>query len=146
MVRMRSQVRFLSGAPVKKLKTVNEIRVRNFGAVRRRPVGQVVKTPPFHGGNRGSNPLRVTNLPLHLTAFTFTLKRTVSSAGRAPALQAGGRRFDPVTVHHPHESSVILQIAGWSSSVARRAHNPKVAGSNPAPATNIYCRTRGAVV
>ncbi len=26
-------------------------------------------------------------------------------------------------------------IAGWSSLVARRAHNPKVAGSNPAPAT-----------
>jgi hypothetical protein len=25
-----------------------------------RPVGQGVKTPPFHGGNRGSNPLRVT--------------------------------------------------------------------------------------
>ena len=24
--------------------------------------------------------------------------------------------------------------AGWSSQVARRAHNPKVAGSNPAPA------------
>ena len=24
--------------------------------------------------------------------------------------------------------------AGWSSSVARRAHNPKVVGSNPAPA------------
>jgi hypothetical protein len=28
------------------------------------------------------------------------------------------------------------QIAGWSSLVARWAHNPKVAGSNPAPATN----------
>ncbi len=26
-------------------------------------------------------------------------------------------------------------IAGWSSSVARRAHNPKVTGSNPVPAT-----------
>src|SRR3546814_21198532 len=26
--------------------------------------------------------------------------------------------------------------AGWSSQVARRAHNPKVAGSNPAPATH----------
>ena len=25
-------------------------------------------------------------------------------------------------------------IAGWSSLVARRAHNPEVAGSNPAPA------------
>ena len=24
------------------------------------PVGQVVKTPPFHGGNMGSNPVRVT--------------------------------------------------------------------------------------
>jgi hypothetical protein len=27
--------------------------------------------------------------------------------------------------------------AGWSSSVARWAHNPEVVGSNPAPATNI---------
>ncbi len=28
------------------------------------------------------------------------------------------------------------RVAGWSSQVARRAHNPKVAGSNPAPATH----------
>ena len=27
--------------------------------------------------------------------------------------------------------------AGWSSLAARRAHNPKVAGSNPAPATTF---------
>ena len=27
--------------------------------------------------------------------------------------------------------------AGWSSLVARRAHNPKAVGSNPAPATNL---------
>jgi hypothetical protein len=27
-----------------------------------------------------------------------------------------------------------MYAAGWSSQVARRAHNPKVAGSNPAPA------------
>ena len=27
--------------------------------------------------------------------------------------------------------------AGWSSLVARRDHNPKVVGSNPAPATNL---------
>ena len=26
--------------------------------------------------------------------------------------------------------------AGWSSLAARRAHNPKVVGSNPTPATN----------
>ena len=30
-----------------------------------------------------------------------------------------------------------LKIAGWSSLVARQAHNLKAAGSNPAPATNF---------
>ena len=30
-----------------------------------------------------------------------------------------------------------LLIAGWSSPVARQAHNLKVVGSNPAPATNL---------
>ena len=34
-------------------------------------------------------------------------------------------------------------FAGWSSLVARRAHNPKVVGSNPAPATNLSSCTRG---
>ena len=34
----------------------------------------------------------------------------------------------------------IFIIAGWSSSVARRAHNPKVAGSNPAPATKYMIK------
>ncbi len=32
--------------------------------------------------------------------------------------------------------------AGWSSPVARRAHNPKVGGSNPPPATKFTERTR----
>ena len=35
--------------------------------------------------------------------------------------------------------------AGWSSLVARRAHNPKVVGSNPAPATNLSCNKIGQV-
>ncbi len=34
-----------------------------------------------------------------------------------------------------------LNIAGWSSLVARRAHNPKVVGSNPAPATKNLRRS-----
>ena len=29
-------------------------------------------------------------------------------------------------------------IAGWSSLVARQAHNLKVLGSNPSPATKIF--------
>ena len=39
-------------------------------------------------------------------------------------------RFDSGLRHH----FFTLNIAGWSSLVARRAHNPKVVGSNPAPA------------
>ena len=31
------------------------------------------------------------------------------------------------------------RVAGWSSQVARRAHNPEVAGSNPAPAIEKAC-------
>ena len=31
---------------------------------------------------------------------------------------------------------LCFNAAGWSSLVARRAHNPKVVGSNPTPATN----------
>ncbi len=35
-----------------------------------------------------------------------------------------------------NRAAVFLFGAGWSSPVARQAHNLKVAGSNPAPATN----------
>src|SRR5438132_12250685 len=35
---------------------------------------------------------------------------------------------------HPRFCYQYAHAAGWSSLVARRAHNPKVAGSNPAPA------------
>ena len=36
-------------------------------------------------------------------------------------------------------SCLALSGAGWSSLVARRAHNPKVVGSNPTPATKQIC-------
>src|SRR3569623_1413936 len=42
----------------------------------------------------------------------------------------------PYTAHHP--SSQTPLGAGWSSPVARQAHNLKVVGSNPAPATNTH--------
>ncbi|CAI3614866.1 hypothetical protein CNEO4_380007 [Clostridium neonatale] len=53
-------------------------------------LGQAVKTLPFHGGNRGSIPLGV----------TISILWAHSSAGRAPALQAGGHRFEPCCAHH----------------------------------------------
>ena len=38
---------------------------------------------------------------------------------------------------HPFNGLTIqFNIAGWSSLEARRAHNPKVIGSNPVPATH----------
>src|SRR5207302_1723507 len=47
----------------------------------------------------------------------------VSSTGRAHEFDGG-----PPRCYH--------RTAGWSSLVARWAHNPKVGGSNPPPATN----------
>ena len=43
------------------------------------------------------------------------------------------RKFDK----SEKEDYNIIIDAGWSSLEARRAHNPKVAGSNPAPAILI---------
>jgi hypothetical protein len=34
----------------------------------------------------------------------------------------------------PGQNNILFIVAGWSSPVARRAHNPKVTGSNPVPA------------
>src|SRR5580658_886589 len=47
------------------------------------------------------------------------------------------RKFDDV------EGIVYDRTAGWSSLVARWAHNPKVGGSNPPPATNAIIELRG---
>ncbi len=59
------------------------------------------------------------------------------------------------TWHEPERSGALpilpsartLQVsaAGWSSQVARRAHNPKVRGSNPLPATKLFeaCQLAG---
>ena len=42
---------------------------------------------------------------------------------------------NPVSRSKMSISFLFLLVAGWSSQVARRAHNPKVEGSNPSPAT-----------
>src|SRR3979411_2512794 len=41
--------------------------------------------------------------------------------------------------------SCSASAAGWSSPVARWAHNPKAAGSNPAPATKTISKRPGRV-
>ena len=46
-------------------------------------------------------------------------------------VEKSAQGFESLFLRH-----LFCYIAGWSSLVARWAHNPKVAGSNPAPATN----------
>src|SRR5581483_7971823 len=41
-------------------------------------------------------------------------------------------------MHPINNDTPARTYAGWSSPVARQAHNLKVAGSNPAPATNPH--------
>src|SRR5690625_4920504 len=53
--------------------------------------------------------------------------RRISSAGRAPALQAGGRRFKSCILHHLCRSSstgiaTVLSSVGWGFKSAGRHH------------------------
>ena len=54
--------------------------------------------------------------------FAF-FNRRFSSAGRAPALQAGGQRFDPVNLHLNDDSLAQL--------VEHLTFNQRVTGSSP---------------
>ena len=47
-------------------------------------------------------------------------------------------KYEPYQTLTIAKTRASIAIAGWSSLVARWAHNPKVAGSNPVPATNPH--------
>ena len=59
----------------------------------------------------------------------FALNRRFSSAGRAPALQAGGQRFDPVNLHLNDDSLAQL--------VEHLICNQRVEGSSPLAGTSL---------
>jgi hypothetical protein len=73
--------------------------------------------------------------------MVLTLKRWKSRS--SPGIIAGGRAGNPFTSQRADPSGAALLAfsnaahgaAGWSSPVARQAHNLKVVGSNPTPAT-----------
>ena len=50
--------------------------------------------------------------------------------------------FSGLAFHSPGPTWDNTSVAGWSSPVARQAHNLKVAGSNPAPATKLPASMR----
>ncbi|VXC97787.1 hypothetical protein SPHINGOT1_270066 [Sphingomonas sp. T1] len=80
--------------------------------------------------------------------MTGRCRRGRSRVYRAGAYRAGaratrrGRRRvargyqNPFTISSTHVPN--RTVAGWSSPVARQAHNLKVTGSNPVPATKSY--------
>ena len=66
------------------------------------------------------------------------MEQSGSSSGSQSAKIAEGKPSgsEPGSITGNPVSQYTKQYdAGWSSLVARRAHNPKVVGSNPAPAT-----------
>jgi hypothetical protein len=62
------------------------------------------------------------------------LYRAFSSAGRAPARQAGGRRFKPYNAHH----------GGLAQTGERGLCKPQVVGSIPISSTMIQCPSSSA--
>ena len=62
------------------------------------------------------------------------------ASSESPRMRAGAHRRSPVI----SRSRRYPGDAGWSSLVARWAHNPEVTGSNPVPATAAPAQTEGA--
>ena len=60
------------------------------------PVGQVVKTRPFHGCNMGSNPVRVTTSAIRKGCRSYG---GLAQLVRAPASHAGGHWFESSSLH-----------------------------------------------
>ena len=61
-----------------------------------RPVGQVVKTRPFHGCNMGSSPVRVTTSAIRKGCRSYG---GLAQLVRAPASHAGGHWFESSSLH-----------------------------------------------
>ena len=110
----------------------------------------VAATAPWSTGEQFSNfapssdPGRAALLRRGHPALADGARRTLRPSRRA-GHRAGGALSTVTSCNDAAEQAIwrstadmgnlALPDAGWSSSVARWAHNPEVAGSNPVPAT-----------
>ena len=82
-----------------------------------RPLGQAVKTPPFHGGNRGS-------IPLGVTIYFFYSGSIAQLGEHLPYKQR-------VTGSIPVVPTILLNMAQWLRWLECRPVTPEVEGSSP---------------
>ena len=125
----RSGVRLLSGAPsfqlrdraigAGRLSIPSAAGAGSADAVRSPAHASTHPTPSGQPDENGSPD------PPQLSFRRFLRARWAKLYRAHPILDLAGTR----------DYSYASPDAGWSSLAARRAHNPKVAGSNPAPAT-----------
>ncbi len=119
-----------------------------------RPGGQAVKTPPFHGGNTGSSPVRVTTFSLPFLLYGgiaqpverprqhgfesrpghhfFTAVSPIwrhSSAGRASASHAEGHRFEFCCLHQKKNHDKRRGFSSFYAPVPNRQPRPCACGA-----------------
>ena len=87
---------------------------------------------------RSLNPIPSRTRPLNSSAPMVLCLKTWESRSSPGLPRTIPLHMHPLTSRIAMASARIL-AAGWSSPVARQAHNLKAAGSNPAPATNDTC-------
>ena len=86
-------------------KLLSRVRFSSPALILSWPVGQAVKTPPFHGGNTGSSPVRVIIFLWRITQVRLkgtvlkTVRRVKACVGSNPTSSLGTNSID----------------AGWSS-------------------------------
>ena len=93
------------------LPSTGETRERLAGhplSKQRRPVGQVVKTRPFHGCNMGSSPVRVTTSAIRKR--DCRINGGLAQLVRAPASHAGGHWFESSSLHQTAPDFVRNQV------------------------------------
>ena len=94
-----------------------------------------LRQPGGHGG--GTTPDPIPNSDVKTTSAHDTAPQ---GAGKSVAARSSKpthtQHTNPcATINTPHNH--YIHHAGWSSPVARQAHNLKVTGSNPVPATHF---------
>ena len=105
---------------------------RNNTLLHIRPVGQAVKTPPFHGGITGSIPVRI--------IYSF-IPEDYPSPAEGNGLEnrqacKSVQEFESLILlrYLFYKVSLLFYYRGVEQLAARRAHNPKVVGSSPTSA------------